>query len=64
MNTRGLMELIALNIGYDMGILSLAYFHHARHHGAGDDFMTGPLVTLFGRGRESRGLAPAPKIKL
>lgn len=26
MNTRGLMELIALNIGYDMGILSPRIF--------------------------------------
>ena len=26
MNTRGLMELIVLNIGYDLGILSLPIF--------------------------------------
>jgi Kef-type K+ transport system membrane component KefB len=28
MNTRGLMELIALNIGYDMGILSQHIYHN------------------------------------
>ena len=37
MNTRGLMELVALNVGYDLGILSPRNLHDARAHGARDD---------------------------
>jgi Kef-type K+ transport system membrane component KefB len=37
MNTRGLMELIALNIGYDLGFVPQFDVHHARSDGGGDD---------------------------
>jgi Kef-type K+ transport system membrane component KefB len=49
MNTRGLMELIALNIGYDMGILSQRIFTMLVIMALVTTIMTGPLVTFFGR---------------
>ena len=51
MNTRGLMELIALNIGYDMGILSQRIFTMLVIMALITTVMTGPLVTLFGKAR-------------
>ena len=50
MNTRGLMELIALNIGYDMGILSQRIFTMLVIMALVTTIMTGPLVTFFGKG--------------
>jgi Kef-type K+ transport system membrane component KefB len=47
MNTRGLMELIALNIGYDMGILSFRIFTMLVLMAILTTMMTGPLITLF-----------------
>ena len=49
MNTRGLMELIALNIGYDLGILSPAIFTMLVIMALVTTFMTGPLLTLLSR---------------
>jgi Kef-type K+ transport system membrane component KefB len=49
MNTRGLMELIALNIGYDLGILSPRIFTMLVIMAVLTTMMTGPLLTLFGR---------------
>ena len=49
MNTRGLMELIALNIGYDMGILSQRIFTMLVIMALVTTIMTGPLVTFFGK---------------
>ncbi|HEY1170103.1 MAG TPA: cation:proton antiporter [Verrucomicrobiae bacterium] len=49
MNTRGLMELIALNIGYDMGILSPRIFAMLVIMALVTTMMTGPLLTLFSR---------------
>ncbi|MFC4313253.1 cation:proton antiporter [Steroidobacter flavus] len=49
MNTRGLMELIALNIGYDLGILSPAIFTMLVIMAVVTTLMTGPLLTLFSR---------------
>jgi len=51
MNTRGLMELIALNIGYDMGILSQRIFTMLVIMALVTTIMTGPLVTVFGKTR-------------
>jgi Kef-type K+ transport system membrane component KefB len=51
MNTRGLMELIALNIGYDMGILSQRIFTMLVIMALVTTIMTGPLVTFFGKPR-------------
>lgn len=48
MNTRGLMELIALNIGYDLGILSPRIFAMLVIMALATTMLTGPLLTLFG----------------
>jgi len=48
MNTRGLMELIALNIGYDLGILSPRIFTMLVIMALVTTILTGPLLTLFG----------------
>jgi Kef-type K+ transport system membrane component KefB len=49
MNTRGLMELIALNIGYDMGILSARIFTMLVIMALVTTLLTGPLLCLFSR---------------
>jgi len=46
MNTRGLVELIALNIGYDLGILSPRIFAMMVLMALITTFMTGPLLGL------------------
>ena len=56
MNTRGLMELIVLNIGYDLGILSMRIFTLLVIMALVTTIMTGPLVTVFGK---VRGMAAA-----
>ena len=43
------MELIALNIGYDMGILSQRIFTMLVIMALVTTIMTGPLVSLFGK---------------
>ncbi len=63
MNTRGLMELIALNIGYDLGILSPRIFTMLVIMALATTMLTGPLLTLFGlkqRAPRSAGSLPAP----
>lgn len=47
MNTRGLMELVVLNIGYDLGILSPRIFAMMVIMALVTTSMTGPLLTLF-----------------
>ena len=47
MNARGLIELIVLNIGYDMGILSHKVFSMMVLMALITTFMTGPLLSLF-----------------
>lgn len=46
MNTRGLMELIVLNLGYDLGILSREIFTAMVLMALVTTFMTGPLLEL------------------
>jgi Kef-type K+ transport system membrane component KefB len=46
MNTRGLMELIVLNLGYDLGILSQKVFAIMVIMALATTFMTGPLLEL------------------
>jgi K+:H+ antiporter len=58
MNTRGLMELIALNIGYDLGILSPRIFAMLVLMALVTTFLTGPLLTLAERWKRQRALAP------
>jgi len=47
MNTRGLMELIVLNIGYDLGILSPEIFAILVLMALSTTFMTGPLLDFI-----------------
>ena len=49
MNTRGLVELIALNIGYDLGILSPQIFTMMVIMALATTFMAGPLLNLANR---------------
>ena len=51
MNTRGLMELIALNIGYDLGILPAPIFTILVLMALFTTFLTGPLLSLGERRR-------------
>ncbi len=51
MNTRGLMELIALNLGYELHILSQRAFSMLVLMALVTTIMTGPLLTLFGSRR-------------
>jgi Kef-type K+ transport system membrane component KefB len=46
MNTRGLVELVVLNIGYDLGILSGRIFAAMVLMALVTTFMTGPLLSL------------------
>lgn len=46
MNTRGLMELVVLNIGFDLGILSPEIFAMMVLMALATTFMTGPLLDL------------------
>ena len=48
MNARGLVELIALNIGYDLGILPPQIFTMMVLMALATTFMTGPLLHLAG----------------
>lgn len=47
MNTRGLVELIVLNIGYDLGILSPKVYTMMVLMALITTFMTGPLLSLL-----------------
>ncbi|MGA2544793.1 MAG: cation:proton antiporter [Verrucomicrobiota bacterium] len=58
MNTRGLVELIVLNLGLDLGILSPPVFTMLVVMALVTTAMTGPLLTL-GRIYLNRGPAPA-----
>lgn len=53
MNTRGLVELIALNIGYDLGILPPEIFTMMVLMALATTFMTGPLLSLAGGHQQS-----------
>jgi Kef-type K+ transport system membrane component KefB len=47
MNTRGLMELIVLNVGYDLGILSPALYTMMVVMALATTCMTGPLLSAL-----------------
>lgn len=49
MNTRGLMELVVLNIGYDLGILTPEIFAMMVLMALATTFMTGPILDLVKR---------------
>ena len=52
MNTRGLIELVVLNIGYDLGILSGRVFAMMVIMALATTFMTAPLLSLVNVGRD------------
>ena len=54
MNTRGLMELIVLNIGYDLGVLTPEIFAMMVIMALVTTFMTGPSLDLINWGFKSR----------
>jgi Kef-type K+ transport system membrane component KefB len=60
MNTRGLVELIALNIGYDMGILSPRIFTMLVIMALLTTCMTGPLLSFGDYLRGKKALMPSP----
>lgn len=49
MNTRGLMELVVLNIGYDLGVLNAEIFAMMVIMALVTTFMTGPILNLINR---------------
>jgi Kef-type K+ transport system membrane component KefB len=57
MNTRGLVELIVLNIGYDLGILSARTFAMLVLMALITTFMTGPLLALVRIGTRREAVA-------
>lgn len=59
MNTRGLMELVALNVGYDLGILTPEIFAMMVLMALVTTAMAGPLLSLCFRWDQERALAPA-----
>lgn len=54
MNTRGLMELVVLNIGYDLGVLTPEIFAMMVIMALVTTFMTGPSLSLINRLFESK----------
>jgi Kef-type K+ transport system membrane component KefB len=60
MNTRGLVELIALNIGYDLGILSPRIFAMLIIMALVTTCMTGPLLTFSEYLRDHKRIAANP----
>jgi len=55
MNTRGLMELVVVNIGYDLGIIGKEIYAMMVLMALGTTFMTGPalrLINMFFRKKE------------
>jgi Kef-type K+ transport system membrane component KefB len=60
MNSRGLMELIALNIGLDLGVLSPRIFTMLVIMALATTTLTGPLLTLFSKKQTSVDELPEP----
>ena len=61
MNTRGLMELIVLNIGYDLGVLTAEVFAMLVLMALVTTFMTGPALDLINHLFREQRLSPATK---
>jgi len=60
MNTRGLMELVVLNIGYDLGVLSAELFTMMVIMALVTTFMTGPALDAVNYIFRRRGLLEHP----
>jgi len=62
MNTRGLTELVVLNIGYDLGVISQEIFTILVIMALSTTLMTGPALNriqkLFRSSREAKALTP------
>ncbi|EKT4526354.1 cation:proton antiporter [Flavobacterium psychrophilum] len=56
MNTRGLMELVVLNIGYDLGVLNSEIFTMMVIMALVTTFMTGPALDLINYIFKSKGI--------
>ena len=61
MNTRGLVELVVLNIGYDIGVLTPKIFTMLVIMAIVTTMMTGPLLRLFGIVGAIPATAPEPR---
>jgi Kef-type K+ transport system membrane component KefB len=61
MNTRGLMELIVLNIGYDLGVFGPELFSIMVIMALFTTFMTGPLLDLVNYSFAKFGKSTVPK---
>ena len=55
MNTRALMELVAINIGYDLGVIPRSMFAMLVIMAITSTFMATPLIRWLLRGQESSG---------
>ena len=62
MNTRGLMELVVLNIGYDLGILSPEIFSMMVIMALVTTIMTGPSLNLINRLFNKKQIIVPPEI--
>ncbi|HTQ11990.1 MAG TPA: cation:proton antiporter [Fimbriimonadaceae bacterium] len=60
MNTRGLVELIALNLGLDLGVLSPKIFAMLVIMALTTTFMTGPLLRALRLDSRAPGFIPSP----
>ncbi len=63
MNTRGLMELVVLNIGYDLGVLTPEIFAMMVIMALVTTFMTGPALDLINWAFKSRQEEAVVKVK-
>jgi Kef-type K+ transport system membrane component KefB len=63
MNARGMMELIAIKVGLDIGVIGPELFTMLMVMAIVTTVMTGPLLTLFAEPEASRqpGLPPATR---
>jgi len=61
MNTRGLMELVVLNIGYDLGVLSPRIFAMLVIMALITTFMTGPALDIINRFMGGRKTIAIPR---
>jgi Kef-type K+ transport system membrane component KefB len=64
MNTRGLMELVILNIGLDIGVLNRSLFSMMVLMAVGTTLMTTPLLSLVGAGEQPEAAAEAEKVEV
>lgn len=62
MNTRGLMQLIVLNIGYDLGIISPEIYTIMIIMALVTTVMTGPALDLINKFVPEKSLPPAEKV--